>query len=415
MTNVLVAALFLAACGGSSAPGDGGTVADDLAMAQDDAATTQGGDLSVTTPPTDSGVQSGPDLSSPPPPPNGAPGMPGNFEMTHQGASDAVLVWTAAAQGDNPVDHYQVYRNGKALATTKELTYTDSAATNITTPGPGPYPYQPATVYSYSVSAVDTKSVEGAQQKNLVAWVYHNGTDYWTTATNNANYNTTSTNNGTNGITVTVQQDAHQWQPRSGNPFLHNMSPTEDAMELGAFSYMTLDFKAKTDGEQLTVDVVTRETTGDNFNSASVTLGGSDAKFGPASKAGQFVTYKIPFVTAGAKDGDALMIGVGTFTASISGTTMTVTKLLSGINVQGSSYLSGTNVNLGDSSHTHTYVGGTVGTTGQAGTYTIAPSQTVASTTITAQRTNVYKFGIDLTNGKAGDTFTVNNIGFSAQ
>src|SRR5208337_112387 len=65
----------------------------------------------------------------------GGPSAPTSFLLTHQGANDAVLAWTAAVAGPSPVSYYKIYRNGVAYDKTNFTTYTDSKATNITTPG----------------------------------------------------------------------------------------------------------------------------------------------------------------------------------------------------------------------------------------------------------------------------------------
>jgi hypothetical protein len=74
------------------------------------------------------------------------------------------------------------------------------------------------------------------------------------------------------------------------------MNPTWWAMELGMFHYMTIDMKATVAGTTLKVNLISRITTGDNFNSAVVTIGGPDERYGPQAQVGVWTTYKIPFL-----------------------------------------------------------------------------------------------------------------------
>jgi hypothetical protein len=154
---------------------------------------------------------------------SGYPGAPGNFLMTNQGQDDVVFTWNAATAGSYPIAYYRIYRNGSAYDTTTALTYTDSDAINITTPGYNPLPYFPATVYRYTVSAVDTQGHEGPQQTQCIAWVYHDGVDAWSTATNSYNSpGMTEVDNDTTAplqtgspadIKITMPAGSDYWQP----------------------------------------------------------------------------------------------------------------------------------------------------------------------------------------------------------
>lgn len=355
--------------------------------------------------------------------------MPLNFEMTHQGQNDATLQWTAVS-GVNPNHHYQIWRGidsgtGATLAryaTSTATSYTDNAATNITTPGFDPQPFGPATVYRYGVSAVDSLGNESAIQTQLMAWIFRNGTDRWQMPTNN--YNSTAgtihTNDTSgspqNGAPFDVKVDATAYiQPFSCDPFLHNMSPTSWCLELGGFDYMTIDIKPTVANQTFQLNLISRITSGDNFNSAQVIVGGADQKFGPQAQAGVWATYRIPFRNPSSSDfgnGNALQMGFGKFTGSISGSTLTVTAMVSGINVQGSAYLSGTGVTQATGSSTGTYVGQTSGLGGGVGSYPIVPAQSVASTLISAQRTNLYKFSLFAL--PSGDAYYCDNVGFGS-
>lgn len=277
---------------------------------------------------------------------SGGPSAPTDLLLTHQGANDAVLTWTAAVAGSNPVSYYRIYRNGVAYDKASSTTYTDSKATNITTPGYGPQPYVPASIYSYAVSAVDAQGQESPQQKQCTAWVYHGGVDYWTLSVNSYNGGVTCSTRDTAGspqngapydIAVTVTNRSNWWQPFSGQPFLHNMTPTTWAMELGAFNYMTIDLAPTVAGQTWQLNVISRVSSGDNFNSGSVILGGADQRFGPQAQAGKWATYKVPFLNAsGFANGSSVQVGFGKYYGSISGTSLTVTGMVSGMNVQGS-------------------------------------------------------------------------------
>ncbi|MCX6231701.1 MAG: hypothetical protein NTZ33_09175, partial [Bacteroidetes bacterium] len=95
------------------------------------------------------------------------------------------------------------------------------------------------------------------------------------------------------------------------------------------------------------------------------------------------------------------------FTGSISTTTLTVTAMTSGV-IQVGSTLTGTGVTAG------TIVTAIVSGTGGIGTYTITPSQTVASTTITATSgfaaNSIFSLGTSNTIDNSNNTINANNI-----
>jgi hypothetical protein len=70
-------------------------------------------------------------------------------------------------------------------------------------------------------------------------------------------------------------------------------------------------------------------------------------------------------------------------------------------------FLSGPGIKAG------TYILHTIGTSGQPGPYSVAPSQDLARTLITAQRTNMYKFSLMDPTGSSRNTYYVDNIGFT--
>lgn len=68
--------------------------------------------------------------------------------------STVTLAWPAATDEGSEVAHYTVYRNGTAVGTTSNTTYTDTGLT-------------PSTVYSYTVTATDNAGNESAQSPTL--------------------------------------------------------------------------------------------------------------------------------------------------------------------------------------------------------------------------------------------------------
>src|SRR3569833_2779012 len=117
----------------------------------------------------------------------GAPSAESNLQLINQGGADNVnnpvknsqtISWTAAAAGAAAIDHYKVYRNGTAYATTKATTFTDNAATNSNDPGWNGWG-TPATAYSYNVAAVDTSGNEGPQAAQFAVYSYRNGKSNW--------------------------------------------------------------------------------------------------------------------------------------------------------------------------------------------------------------------------------------------
>jgi hypothetical protein len=357
----------------------------------------------------DAGADGGSSSDAAPVP--GAPSAVGSLEMTNQGASSIAIKWTAATAGKAPIAHYQIYRNGSKLATTTSLTYTDATATGATTPGYGPEPSHPATTYAYDVTAVDSAGLEGPRAAQMTAWVYNDGTAYWggqdyDAPDLKANYSDTAgaPESGGKDISITMNGSDKWWQPYSGAPFL-TTDPSIWCMELGAFHYMTIDLKPTKANQTWTLNIISRLPPGDVFNSASVTLPGT---FGPAPEVGKWATYKVPFLPAsGAADGSSLEVGYGKLTGSISGTTLTVTGNISGLNVQPGSWLTGTGL------APNTYITGPQQATGGPGQYTIAPSQNVASTTISAQRTNMYKFSLIDQSSDPQNVYYADKIGFT--
>lgn len=342
--------------------------------------------------------------------PDAGPSAVTNLVVTHQGANSESLAWSAPTPGTYPVTSYNIYRNGSLYATgRKATTYTDHNATNATTPGFGPAPGKPATTYRYNVAAVDAHGNVGPQASQQIAWVYHNGTYYWSADYSNVTADYADVRGeprgGDHDIAVQSTVVGGWWQPYSGSPFLAT-DPPSWCMEIGAFKYMTIDLKPTGAHQTWQLDIMSREPTGDVYNTAKVLLPGN---FGPEPVAGQWATYKIPFSATPPANGTALQIGVGQFVGSIAGTTLTVSRLASGINVQASSWISGPGI------APNTYITGPSTGDGGPGTYTVSPAQTAASTLITTQRTNLYKFQLLDLSRLANNVYYVDNIGFTLE
>lgn len=85
--------------------------------------------------------------------PNG-PNAPTNLVATLVNTSRVDLTWTAVVDPDSPVAYYRVYRDGVALGTSTQPSFSDTTVTVGST-------------YSYQVAAVDTVDVEGARSASV--------------------------------------------------------------------------------------------------------------------------------------------------------------------------------------------------------------------------------------------------------
>jgi hypothetical protein len=106
-------------------------------------------------------------------------------------------------------------------------------------------------------------------------------------------------------------------------------------------------------------------------------------------------------------------MGISTFTGSISGTTLTVTDVLTNttVGVDAGGFVTGPGVPAG------TYITA-YAQHASVGTFTIAgsgisASTSIASETMTFQRTSLYKFGIQPNDGDPAPTMYFNNFGFT--
>jgi hypothetical protein len=344
----------------------------------------------------------------------GAPSAVTNLQLVQQGGpNNAVgaltsgaqaltnsqqISWSAATAGASPINHYKIYRNGAAYATTTALTYTDTAATNSNDPTWS----KPATVYSYNVSAVDSSGNEGPQAAQYAVYAYRNGKSNW--GNNDLSYGSLKENyastagspqNGTYDIAINFINGG--FQPASAPP----QAPIWD-LELGAFKYVTVDVNpgSVVNGTRVPYGTVSRLPIGDVYGWHPM-LNLYD--YGPAPVANKWATYKVPL----------LAIGMGTcdFTGSISGTTLTVTAIVNGDPlVDAGGFVTGTGVPAG------TYITA-YGQASAIGTFTIAgpgisSSTHIASTKMTYQRTSLYKF--DMQPDKQPVLIYFNNMGFTS-
>jgi hypothetical protein len=327
--------------------------------------------------------------------------------MTGQTQNSISLSWTASTPGDQPISHYNIYRNGIAYASSTATTYTDANATNANSPVAGgnqPTLVMANTVYAYAVSAVDTDNHEGPQQANATFWVYNDGVFNWQGdfsypgGSITIDYADTAgvPESGAADISVSFTLEHAGFQPYAGN------TTTSWDMEGGSFHYISLDLKPTVEGQVWEMFVLSRLPPGDVAAWSLVQL----ANYGPAPVVGTWATYKLPL--------SVLTIGSTSFTGSISGTTLTVTSVASGVGVDAGGYLTGTGVPAG------TYILGYSAPGGGAGTYTvggpgISGATAVASTSMVEQRTGIYKFGLVDQNNVMPNKYYIDNIKFTVE
>ena len=308
------------------------------------------------------------------------------------------ISWSAANSGANPLSYYKIYRNGVGYATTTSLTYTDSNATNSNDPAWS----TAATVYSYNVSAVDSKGIEGPQAPQMSVYSYQNGASNWADfdlsfGTLTENYASTAGNPVGSATDVQIDYVSGGFQPTAHAP----QAPLWD-LEIGAFNYFIIDVNPGPVANYnfLTFGTVSRVPPGDVYGWHP---GVNVFDYGPAPVANKWARYKIPL--------SAIAMGTCEVTASISGNTLTVTNIVSGQTlVDAGGFVTGPGVPAG------TYVAG-YNQNSAIGTFTvggpgISSSTNVPSTTMTYQRTSLYKFALFPDVGNT--TIYYNNMGFTA-
>ena len=324
----------------------------------------------------------------------GAPSPPSALLITSQTTTTTSLAWSAAMAGSYPVAYYKIYRNGAAYATATGTSYTDGNAPFVTVPTFS----GPATVYTYAVSTVDTEGNESAQAVPKV-YFYQNGVanqgqlDYSYDITENWQDTSGDPLSGSHDVSLTYPAGGGGFQPYADLP----LAPVYD-LEIGAFNYFTVDVKATDTTHAIFVSLISRLPPGDVYPYAQANL------FSYCTPVvGQWVTCKIPL--------PAMTMGFTDFTGSISGTTLTVTSVQSGVGVDAGAYVSGPGVPAG------TYITGH-GQPGTIGTFTVAgpgisSSTNVPGAAMVSQRTSMYKVDIGMTTQGSGTTIYVDNFGWT--
>jgi len=336
---------------------------------------------------------------------SGGPSAVSNLQLINQGGASndsnpatniQQISWTKATAGANPISYYRIYRNGTAYATTTALTYTDKAATNSNDPTWA----KAATIYSYNVSAVDSAGTEGPKAAQMSVYSYQNGKSNWgnddlSFGSITQNYSSTAGNPQGGTYDISVAYVAGGFQPTAHSP----QAPLWD-LEIGAFNYFVVDINpGPVVHNNMTFGTVSRVPPGDVYGWHP---GVNVFDYGPAPKANTWATYKIPL--------SIVAMGACQFTGSISGSTLTVTGIVSGQPlVDAGGFVTGPGVPAG------TYIVA-YGQHSAIGTFTLAGpgvngNLKVASTTLTYQRTSLYKFA--LSTDSANMTMYYNNLGFT--
>lgn len=322
------------------------------------------------------------------------PTISGDVLMTAQSPDSISLTWPAADNSAAPIHHYQIYRNGARLAVAKRAKYTDSSASEASEPSFD----RPASIYAYSVAAVDTNCREGPRTTRLVYWAYHDGHYAWSGDYSNVTLNYRDTAGmpagGRYDIAVSATTPNGYAQPFSGPP-----SVREYSLEIGAFKYMILDLKPTIANQVWRLNIISRLPQGDVFNNAPVILPG---KYGPQPIVGKWATYKIPL-------NPDLAVGTGALVGSIAGDVLTVASVEPGMSVQTTSWLTGPGV------APKTYILQFLSGNGGPGTYAVRPAQTVANERMKMQRTNMYKFSLTDFTTQVNNVYYIDNIGFTTQ
>ena len=351
------------------------------------------------------------------------PGAPGNgtLLMVSQGQNSIGLQWTSAAAGTNPVASYKVYRNGTLYTTLGNVTsYVDNGAANTNSPifsDNPPYPTcaLPTTIYTYTVSAVDSQGNEGPQTSTIQYQPYYNGVFNWAgdySYNLTANYADTAgiLESGSFDIALTTTAAYGGWQPYSGK--------TTDLwqFESGAFDHFQIDLKPTKAGQLWNLSMVNRlPGAADYLPTTSVSV----AAFGPTPQVGVWGRYTIPL--------SALKIGVtkiqaglgapyGTLSITLDNNpvtyntaTLSVNSVTSGPGVDVGGYLTGTGVPLGSFI---TQLNGN-------GTWVVAGPNITGSTSVgpqaamQVQRTNIYKWNLNDQLGQASNVVYADNIAFT--
>lgn len=350
------------------------------------------------------------------------PNAPTGLTMTGQTPNGVSLAWLASARGTNPVASYRIYRNGAVYANINALAYTDSGATGTLGPDysgdTDPTATLPGVAYQYAVSAVDTGGNEGPAQSVLSYVAYQNGTFAWP-LTNDFSFNATAVYNDTSGgpqggvgcVKVSVTAAGGVWQPTAGG----NVGQWD--LQAGAFDHLTLSLKPTIANQDWKVAINSRAPAGDVFAFKNVNI----SAYGPITT-GVWTTYSIPLAD--------LNTGISSFTGRVvpSGTTMaivteagtvnwyyatlTVTATLSGGGVDVGGFITGGGLPSGCQVNS-TNQQSSIGTFIIVGPNMTASTGVIAGTTLTCQRTAVYKFALVDLSGASTNTYYADNFLFT--
>jgi hypothetical protein len=270
----------------------------------------------------------------------------------------------------------------------------DPAATNATVASFS----APATDYAYAVTAIDAQGNESAKAYPNVYYyqsgVANQGSHDYSYGGMVENWQDT-TGDPLSGTYDVMLQYGGGFQPYSGPP----LSPVYD-LEIGSFNYFTIDMKV-TNASLNThwwLLSISRLPPGDVYPWMQAQISNYCTPV-----AGQWVTCKIPL--------SASSMGNTNFTGSITGTTLTVTSVQSGVGVDAGGFVTGPGVPAG------TYITN-FGQTGSVGTFTvggpgISSSTLIPSTSLAEQRTSIYKFNLHQDGGGASTTIYVDNFGWT--
>ncbi len=337
------------------------------------------------------------------------PAAPAGLTMTNQTTDSISISWNAVKPGDAPIARYNIYRNGIPYAIARSNSYTDKKAINTNSPvtNAGPTMEIADSVYAYAVSAVDTEGRESSRQANATFWVYHEGRFDWlgdysypTPGGITIDYNDTSgaPQEGPADIKVSATAPASGFMPFSGK------TSAQWDLQGGSFNYLSIDLKPTLPGQDWQIFMVSRLPPGDVTPWSFTHL----SKYGPAAVVGKWATYKIPL--------SALCFGFTQFSGSISGTTLNVASVNSGVGIDTGGYISGPGIPRG------TYIVGFSKPGGGAGRYTVAgpgisASTSVPSATMLEQHTGIYKFALvdRNANNVNSNVYYVNNIKFTVE
>ena len=335
---------------------------------------------------------------------------PSDLLLIEQGVDHAKLTWTAPKSG--AVDHYAVYRNGVAYATSKETTYTDASAPGTEIAGLD----APATIYDYAVAAVDAGGHEGPKTTQFAVYGYRGADGGSTWGDSDYSY----------GLEPLDWKDASGASPSGGTdvkcifhdgtgggfqPFSNAPQVPIYALEIGAFKYLTFDIESEHgSSNDFYVAVYSRLPFGDVYTWVDVRI-----KTYVKLEDGKWATVKIPLADLHLST-DKITASIGAPYGNANGkptATLHVTSIDAGSAVDNGGFITGSGLNGG------VYVVAAAQNAG-TGTFTvqgdgITGSTTVASRAMGYQRSQMYKINVGLNDGMAGGDVFFDNIAFTRE